>query len=68
MIKATAIKTSVEGVVEKLVSHYEVQFDKERQLTEEHALNEIEIAKNGLTFAKADKLLESAFHANIGGH
>ena len=60
MINVAAIKTSVESVVESLVSRYEVHFDKERQPTEEHALNKIEIAENGPTFAKADKILKAA--------
>ena len=49
-------------MVESLVSRYEIHFDKERQLTEEHALNEMEIAENGPKFAKADRILKAAMN------
>ena len=46
--------------MESLVSRYEVHFDKTRQLTEENALNEMEIAENGPSIFRADRLLEKA--------
>ena len=66
IISVAAIKISVDSVVESLVSRYEVHFDKERQLTEEHALNEMEIAENGPTFAKADNILKAAMNMYWG--
>ena len=57
IICIASVKISVESVVESLVSRYEIHFDKERQLKEEHALNE-----NGPKFAKADKILKAAMN------
>ena len=62
IICIASVKISVESVVESLVSRYEIHFDKERQLKEEHALNEMEIAENGPKFAKADKILKAAMN------
>ena len=58
IIGIAAIKISVESVV----SRYEIHFDKERQLTEEHALNEMEIVENGPKFANADRILKAAMN------
>ena len=55
-----AVKVSVESVVESLVSRYEVHFDAKRQLKEEHALEEMEIAENGPELVHADRLLSLA--------
>ena len=55
-----AVKTSVESVVESLVSRYETHFDAKRQLKEVHALDEMIIAENGPNLVHADKLLTSA--------
>ena len=46
-ILCAAVKISVESVVESLVSRYEKHFDKSRKLTEENALDEMEISANG---------------------
>ena len=45
-ILCAALKLSVESVVETIVSRYEKHFEKGRQLTEENALCEMEIAEN----------------------
>ena len=59
-VVTAAVKISVESVVESLVSRYETHFDKKRQLKEEYALEEMEIAENGPDFVHADKILVSA--------
>ena len=59
-IVTSAVKVSVESVVESLVSRYEVHFDAKRQLKEEHALEEMEIAENGPELVHADRLLSLA--------
>ena len=46
-IATSAVKISVESVVESLVSRYESQFDAKRQLKETNALDEMEISENG---------------------
>ena len=46
--------------VESLVSRYKTHFDKKRQLKEEYALEEMEIAENGPELVHADKILVSA--------
>ena len=59
-VVTAAVKISVESVVESLVSRYETHFDKKRQLNEEYALEEMEIAENGRELVHADKILVSA--------
>ena len=61
-LAASAVKVSVESVVESLVSRYECHFDSSRQLKEEHALDEMIIAENGPDIVHADKLLISAMN------
>ena len=55
-----SVKISVESVVESLVSRHENHFTSSRQGTEEHALEEIIIAENGLLIQHADSILEIA--------
>ena len=55
-----SIKVSVESVVESLVSRYENLFHKNRGLKEENALDEMEIAENGPSEFRADKILINA--------
>ena len=62
-ILCAAVKISVESVVESLVSRYEKHFDKSRKLTEENALDEMEISGNGPQRFKADSLLETAMNS-----
>ena len=59
-IATAAVKVSVESVVESLVSRYEVHFDASRQLDEDHALQEMEIAENGPEFVDADYVIRNA--------
>ena len=59
-VTVAAVKISVESVVESLVSRYEQHFDSARQLTEEKALDEMEISENGPAFVKADTVLNAA--------
>ena len=56
----TAAKVSVESVVESLVSRYEGHFDSKRQVKEDYALDEMEIAENGPNLPNADMILSSA--------
>ena len=42
-----AVKFSVESSVESLISRYECHFDKSRQLSPEHARQELYISENG---------------------
>ena len=56
----SAVKVSVESVVESLVSRYENHFDASRQLEEGNALEKMFIAQNGPNIVHADKLLKSA--------
>ena len=60
IVCTAAVKLSVESVVESLVSRYESHFDSSRQLSEEHALEEMEIAENGQNLVNADKILYCA--------
>ena len=52
-----AVKVSVESVIETLVSRYEEHFDSSCQLTEEHALEEMQISENGPLLQHSDTLL-----------
>ena len=56
-VSVAAIKISVESVVESLVSRCESHFDFKSQLTEDKALDEMEISENRPTFVKADAVL-----------
>ena len=59
-ICTAAAKVSVESVVESLVSRYVEHFDSKRQVKEDYALDEMEIAENGPNLPNADKILASA--------
>ena len=61
-LATAAVKVSVESVVESLVSRYETHFDKKRQLSEIHALDEMVIAENGPELVHADKILICAMN------
>lgn len=63
-----AVKLSVESVVESIISKYETHFNKSRQMTEEHALEELEISENGPCFVKADPVLRAAMNRYWGDH
>ena len=49
--------------MESLVSRYEKHFHSSRQLTEEHALEEMEIAENGPLLQHAAPLLERTMNS-----
>ena len=59
-ICCAAVKVSVESIVESMISVYENHFDSKRQLTEEHALEEMQIAQSEPQLVKADLLLKAA--------
>ena len=61
-ICAAAVKISVESDVESLVSRYEKHFKVDRQLNEENAEDEMEIAENGPLLIHADHILKAAMH------
>ena len=65
---AAAVKLSVEGSVESLVSRYEKHFDKTRQFTEEHAKEEMIIAENGPILVRADPLTKGALDLHFKKH
>ena len=62
IICVAAVKVSVESVVESLVSRFERHFDKCRQLDEENALMEMDVAENGPTLSRADGVLRIAMN------
>ena len=57
-----SVKVSVESVVESLVSRYETHFHKKRGLDEANAMDEMEIAENGPSEFRAEKLLMRAMN------
>ena len=54
IILTGCVKTSVESVVETLVSRYENHFTSSRQLDEDNALDEMIISENGPALHDAD--------------
>ena len=60
VICVAAVKISVESVVESLMSRFERHFNKSRNLDEENAMMEMEVAENGPTLARADEVLKVA--------
>ena len=62
-ICASAVKISVEGDVESLVSRYDKYFKIDRQLDETQAEHEMEISENGPLISHADKLLNKAMNS-----
>ena len=63
VICAAAIKISVESDVESLVSRYEKHFKADRQLGEENAEFEMEIAENGPLLIHADSIFKKAMNS-----
>ena len=61
-ICAAAVKISVESDVESLVSRYEKHFKVDRQLNEENAEDEMEIAENGPLLIHTDNILKAAMN------
>ena len=61
-ILCAAVKVSVESVVESLVSRYETHFNKNRNLEEHNAMDEMIIAENGPTLFKANSVLSVAMN------
>ena len=61
-ICASAVKISVESDVESLVSRYEKHLKVDRQMDEENAEEEMEIAENGPLLVHADKILKEAMN------
>ena len=59
-ICAAAVKISVESDVESLVSRYEKHLKIDRQMKEENAEEEMEIAENGPLLIHADRILKRA--------
>ena len=57
-----SVKVSVESVVESLVSRYETHFHKKGGLGEKNAMDGMEIAENGPSEFKADRLLTAAMN------
>ena len=59
---AAAVKVSVESDVESLVSRYEKHLKADRQMNEDNAEEEMEIAENGPLLVHADNLLNKAMN------
>lgn len=57
-----AVKVSVESVVETLVSRYESHFNKNRNLDETNAMDEMLIVENGPTIFQANSVLKTAMN------
>ena len=62
-ICTAAVKVSVESNVESLVSRFENHFGKNRQLTEEHALDKMLIAENGPILVHADPIIRRSLNS-----
>ena len=62
IICAAAVKLSVESDVESLVSRYDKHLKVDRQMDEENAEEEMEIAENGPLLVHADLILKKAMH------
>ena len=67
-ICTAAVKVSVESNVESLVSRFENHFGKNRQLTEEHALDEMLIAENGQILVHADSIIRRSLNSYFREH
>ena len=63
-----AVSVSVESNVESLVSRFENHFGKNRQLTEEHALDEMLIAENGPILVHADPIIRRSLNSYFREH
>ena len=63
IICSAAIKVSVKSDVESLVSRYEKHLKVDRQLEEDNAEEEMEIAENGPLLQNADRILEKSMNA-----
>ena len=61
-ICAAAVKVSVESDVESLLSRYEKHLKADRQMNEDNAEEEMEIAENGPLLVHADNLLNQAMN------
>ena len=69
MHRSTAsVKVSVESNVKSLVSRFENHFGKNRQLTEEHALDEMLIAENGPILVHADPIIRRSLNSYFRQH
>ena len=67
-ICSAAVKVSVESNVESLVSRFENHFGKNRQLSEEHALEEMLIAENGPILVHADSIIRKSLNSYFREH
>ena len=65
LVSISTVKVSVESVVESLVSRYENHFISSRQMSEDHALEEINITENEPLLHHADLLLKRAVNTSI---
>ena len=67
-ICSAAVKVSVESNVESLVSRFKNHFGKNRQLSEEHALEEMLIAENGPILVHADSIIRKSLNSYFREH
>ena len=59
-IAVSSVKHSCESVLESLVSKFENHFDNRRNMGEESAIEEFDIAVNGPNLAHADSIIKEA--------
>jgi hypothetical protein len=59
-ICVSAVKISVESVIESLTSKFEIHFNKFRNVNEDTAYNEMMVRVNGLSLAQCDKVVMAA--------
>ena len=67
MIIHSAVKISVELVIESLTSKFEIHFNKFRNVNEDTAYNEMMISVNGPSQAQCDKVVMAAMKQHFKG-
>ena len=66
-ICVSAVKISVETVIESLTSKFEIHFNKFRNVTEGTAYNEMMVSINGPSPAQCDKVVMAAMKQHFKG-
>ena len=63
-----AIKLSVEGVAESIISKYSIHNGKTRPIKDEAVNDEMFVDVNGPQLGEADEMLSKAFDMKFNGH
>jgi hypothetical protein len=66
-ICVSAVKISVESVIESLTSNFEIHFNKFRNVNEDTAYNEMMVSVNGPSQAQCDKVVMAAMKQHFKG-